>query len=72
MSDEYQNRDHLLGEIHSDVKNIAGWCKDHKNDDERRFKEINSKLMYGAIAIIIVAFASGVLGQLIGHIKIGI
>lgn len=70
--EDYENRDKLLGEIHEGIRNISDWCKDHDKKDDDRFKEIHQKLLYGAMAIIIVAFASGVMGQLIGHIKIGI
>lgn len=71
-NEEYQNRDRLLGEIHSDVKNISKWCAAHDLEDEKRFKDVNSKLLYGALAIVITAFASGVLGQLLSHIRLGI
>lgn len=69
--DLYQKRDQMLGEIHKGVQNLESWCKTHDEKDDKRFKEVNEKLLWGAMAIIIVAFASGVLGQLIGHVKIG-
>lgn len=68
----YENRDRLLGEIHQNVKSVSEWCKFHDLKDDERFKEINNKLIYAAVAIIIVAFASGVMGQLISTIKVGV
>ena len=75
----YEERDRLLGEIYQNSKNtsevlteIKTWCKEHDEKDYKRFKDINTKLLYGAVAIIVVAFFSGVLGQLIQHVKIGV
>lgn len=75
----YSNRDRLLGEIHATTKStddkvtaVKQWCEKHELEDEERFKEVNRKLLLGAVAIIMVAFFSGVLGQLIGQLKIGI
>lgn len=79
MNYNYENRDKLLGEIHQSSKNtentlveIKDWCKSHDEKDDKRFEDINKKLLYGALALIVVAFASGVLGQLINHVKIGV
>ena len=71
-NDTYQRRDQILGEIHKGVSNLEEWCTRHDEKDDRRFADVNQKLIYGAIAIVIVAFASGVLGQLISHIKVGV
>lgn len=70
-NENYDNRDRLLGEIHQNIKSVSEWCKSHDLKDDARFKEINNKLLYGAVAIVVVAFASGVLGQLISTLKIG-
>lgn len=69
--DLYQKRDQMLGEIHKGVQNLEEWCKAHEQKDDERFKEIDRKLLWGAFALIIIAFSTGVLGQLIGHVKIG-
>ena len=60
----YQNRDRLLGEIHSTVKNTEKWCESHDVKDDRRFKEVSRKLTWGAVAIIVVAALTGVIPQL--------
>jgi hypothetical protein len=66
-----RQRDQMRGEMYADIKHIIKVMDEHVILDDERYKEINQKLMYVAIAIIIVAFSSGVLGQLIGLISIG-
>lgn len=58
-SELYKNRDMMLGEIHSSIKNtektlvdINSWCKEHDKRDERRF-------MIVGVSIIAVAVATG-------------
>ena len=63
--------DNMMG-MCGDMKHLRKWSEDHDKDDKIRFAEINKNLIYGAIAIILVAFTSGVLGQLLEHIKIGV
>ena len=71
-NDIYSNRDRIMGEINERSRNtdlkldvIADWCKSHDAKDDKRF-------MYLCIGLVIVAFGSGVLGQLLGSIKIGL
>ena len=66
--DTYQNRDRLLGEIYSTVKSIEKWCESHDIKDDRRFKEFDKKIVFGAIAILVVAAATGVIPQLSGFV----
>jgi hypothetical protein len=72
MSQQEIQRDRLLTEVHNDMKHVVKWTEEHDRDDKQRFADVNNKLLYGAIALIIVAFASGVLGQLLNHVKVGI
>lgn len=61
----YQNRDQLLGEIHSEVKGMKEWRLSHEKKDDQRFKWLG-------IAILLVAAATGAIPQLtafaLGHI----
>lgn len=62
----------LLQQIANDVKHIVKWSDEHNRTDNIRFDAINKKLFWGAIAFIIIASATGVLPQLIGHLfKVG-
>lgn len=83
MSDDgneiYNKRDMMLGEIHERTRStnekidkVLDWCETHKIEDDQRYKDTNKHLIYGALAILVVAFASGVLPQLLNHIKIGV
>lgn len=65
----YKNRDVMLGEIHQSTKNteealktIDEWCKDHDKKDDRRF-------LWGGLAIIVLAAATGVLPQIMAYFK---
>lgn len=69
----YKNRDIMLGEIFENSKNtkitlaaINKWCLEHDKKDDTRF-------FWGAVAIIILAAAAGVLPQITSlameHIK---
>ena len=67
----YKNRDMILGEIHENTRNtekslkiIDDWCKEHDKKDDKRF-------LLGAVALIVVAFASGVLPELLKLVRLG-
>lgn len=68
MSEEevYKNRDIMLGEIHQTTKATAQWCKDHEEEDKKKF-------FWTWISILIIAAATGVLPQLtafaLEHVK---
>lgn len=66
MSDIYDKRDILLGEIHQSTKTTAQWCTEHGKKDDSRFK-------WTWIIILIVAAYAGVIPQLtafaISHFK---
>lgn len=59
MNDDniYENRDRLLGEIHSTVKATEKWCENHEKKDDKRF-------MWTWIIILFVASAAGIIPQL--------
>ena len=65
----YKKRDEILGEIHSDMKHMIKWTDEHDRKDDSRFSEINKKLLWGGLAILVIASASGVLGQVLGFFK---
>ena len=67
----YNNRDRLLGEIHATGKAtsdkldcLKDWFEKHEVKDDERFKTINKNVVWGAVAIFIVAAATGVIPQL--------
>ena len=66
----YENRDKLLGEIHANSKTMMEWTKEHDKKDDKRFDDINKKLIIGIILIGIISFYSGTLAQVLSHIKL--
>lgn len=68
-SETYKNRDTLLGEIHQSCKATEEWCKAHDEKDDIRFKEINKKMLIGALAIVVLAFATNTLPEIIAYFK---
>lgn len=70
-SEIYMKRDLMLGEIYQSTKNtektleaIKTWCDEHDKKDDKRF-------LIGAVALIVVAFTSGVLPELLKFVRIG-
>jgi hypothetical protein len=57
MNQDQINRDRLLSEVHSDIKHLLKWADEHTKDDEKRFKEVDTrmkmaeKVIYGALGI---------------------
>lgn len=68
MSQDNINRDRMLTEVHTTVLYIKKWAEDHDEKDERRFSDINKKILFCAIAILMVASVSGVLPEILRHI----
>lgn len=48
---------------------IKDWSKAHDIKDDKRFDDINKKLLYGAISIILVASATGIVPQVLAYFK---
>lgn len=71
MNQDQIERDRMLTEVHTNMDHLVQWTKTHDLADDTRFREINKKLFWGAIALLIVAAASGSLPQILTHIKIG-
>ena len=46
MSNDWIERDRLLSEVHSDVKHIVQWAKEHHEDDDRRFKIVGDRVSW--------------------------
>ena len=44
VSQDQINRDRLLTEVHTDLKHMVSWTKDHDSQDNKRFKDITVKL----------------------------
>jgi len=67
--DTYQKRDILLAKIDTNLEHVVEWTKSHKIDDDAKFKEVDKKLTWGAIAILVMAAATGVVPQVLAYIK---
>ena len=65
----YQKRDLILAKMDANLDHVVEWTKGHDVKDDVRFAEVNKKLLWGGIAIVIIASASGVLGQVLQHLK---
>lgn len=62
MQSDWIERDRLLSEVHSDVKNILKWTETHEKQDNDRFKDVNNKINWGfriCIVVAIVVVANG-------------
>lgn len=64
-----QAHSELLIRIDENVMSIKDWSKAHDIKDDKRFDDINKKLLYGAISIILVASATGIVPQVLAYFK---
>lgn len=54
----YQKRDIILAEIHTDVKHLLEWSKQHTQDDKEKFDKLDKdnqwrdKVIYGGLGIV--------------------
>lgn len=59
---DWLERDRMLSEIHSDMKYLLKWSDDHDRSDDKRFKEVNDKVvlgMWGVVVCVIIVVANG-------------
>jgi hypothetical protein len=55
VSNDWIERDRLLSEVHSDMKHMLAWAKEHNDDDNTRFKIVGDrvtgieKMVWGAV-----------------------
>jgi hypothetical protein len=59
----------ILIELRNDMKHVREWTKGHDVKDDMRFAEVNKKLIWGGVALVIIASASGVLGQVLQYLN---
>lgn len=58
MTEDWIERDRLLTEVHSDMKHLVKWSKDHNDDDNRRFAlvtkeiEVGKKVLWGGVGVL--------------------
>ena len=51
----YQKRDLILAKMDANLDHVVEWTKGHDVKDDVRFAEVNKKLLWGGIAIVIIA-----------------
>ena len=46
MNEDWIERDRLLSEVHSDMKHLVTWAKEHDTSDNNRFKTIGDRVSW--------------------------
>jgi len=46
MTNDWIERDRLLSEVHSDMKHMLAWAKEHNEDDDKRFKIVGDRVTW--------------------------
>lgn len=46
MEKDWIERDRLLSEVHSDVRHMVAWSKEHDEDDDKRFKIVGDRVSW--------------------------
>jgi len=46
MESDWLSRDRMLSEIHSDVKHLSNWAREHDQSDNNRFEMVNKRVSW--------------------------